>query len=341
MSMVYASVRSARKATSPILTPAVAGRRQWLRRRPHLPAHRPATVRGLRSEPGEGAVVAGTKSPTVRDDAVLPATRVLSIGIVPFLVVAFAVLYVFPEDTDRLFAWTITSTMTAMVLGAVYLGGAYFFVRAATARAFHPLNAGFAAVTTFATLMGVTTILHWDKFNHDHVAFWLWVGLYFTTPFLVAGVWLANRRRMTRPAPGDIMVGRPAQWAIAAVGALALGFGICFFLAPTSVDDLWPWAVTPLTARVLSAILALGAAGIGVVWDQRWSAVRLMLQVESLMLALILLAAARARHEFDTGALSTWVFLIGFVGAFVGALGLWFVMDRRARTANLPSLATA
>jgi hypothetical protein len=279
-------------------------------------------------------------SPAVRDDAVLPATRVLSIGIVPFLVVASVVLYLFPEDTDRLFAWTITSTMTAMVLGAVYIGGAYFFVRAATARAFHSLNAGFAAVTTFATLMGITTVLHWDNFNHDHVAFWLWAGLYFTTPFLVAAVWLANRRRMTRPAPGDVMVGRPAQWAIAAVGALALGFGICFFVAPTSVDDLWPWAVTPLTARVLSAILSLGLAGIGVVWDRRWSAVRLMLQVESLMLALILLAAARARDEFDTGAISTWVFLIGFVGALVGALGLWFVMDRRTRTTNLTSLAT-
>ena len=48
---------------------------------------------------------------TVRDDAVLPATRTLSIVIVPFLAVAFVVLYMFPEDTDRLFAW---STMTAL-----------------------------------------------------------------------------------------------------------------------------------------------------------------------------------------------------------------------------------
>ena len=89
----------------------------------------------------------GAKVRTVRDDAVLPATRTLSIVIVPFLVVAFVVLYMFPEDTDRLFAWTIKSTMTAMVLGSVYIGGAYFFVRAATARSFHPLDAGLAAVT--------------------------------------------------------------------------------------------------------------------------------------------------------------------------------------------------
>jgi NADH:ubiquinone oxidoreductase subunit K len=285
--------------------------------------------------------VARSKAPAVRDDAVLPATRVLSVAIVPFLVVAFVVLYLFPAHTDRLFAWTITSPMTAMVLGAVYLGGAYFFVRAATAREFHPLNAGFGAVTTFATLMGIATIIHWDKFNHDHVAFWLWVGLYFTTPFLVAGVWLANRRRMARPTPGDLMLGRPAQAAVGAVGALALGFGISLFVAPTVIDDIWPWGLTPLTARVLAAVLALGAAGIGVVWDRRWSAVRLMLQVEVLMLALILLAAVRARDEFDAGATSTWVFLIGSVGACVGALGLWVVMDRRAGTTNLATMAEA
>ena len=44
-----------------------------------------------------------------RDDLVLPATRGLSAFIVPFLVVAFVVLYGFPGDTDRLFAWTISS----------------------------------------------------------------------------------------------------------------------------------------------------------------------------------------------------------------------------------------
>jgi hypothetical protein len=53
---------------------------------------------------------------------------------VPFLVVAFAVLYPWPGDTDRLFAWHIRPMITAMVLGSAYLGGAYFFVCAARAR---------------------------------------------------------------------------------------------------------------------------------------------------------------------------------------------------------------
>ena len=56
------------------------------------------------------------------DDRVLPLTRGIAAAIVPFLVVAFAVLYPWPGDTDRLFAWHIRPTMTAMVLGSAYLG---------------------------------------------------------------------------------------------------------------------------------------------------------------------------------------------------------------------------
>jgi hypothetical protein len=115
----------------------------------------------------------------------LPLTRGVSLAIIPFLVVAFGVLYPWPRDTGRLFAWQIKPTITPMILGSVYLGGAYFFLRAVTARQWHTVKGGFIPVGTFATLMGVATILHWDQFTHAHVAFWLWAGLYFTTPFVI------------------------------------------------------------------------------------------------------------------------------------------------------------
>ena len=45
----------------------------------------------------------------VARDRVLPGTRVLSVVIIPFLLVAFVVLYFWPsaDDTARLFAWRI------------------------------------------------------------------------------------------------------------------------------------------------------------------------------------------------------------------------------------------
>jgi hypothetical protein len=148
---------------------------------------------------------------------------------VPFLLVAGAVLYPVPGDTQRLFAWHIVPTLTAMPLGSAYLGGAYFFFRAASAPAWHTIKAGFAPVTVFATLMGIATIIHWDKFNHRHVAFWLWAFLYFTTPFLVLWVWWRNRA-YDRPTASDARLLAPlAARAIGAFGGLAMATGIFLF----------------------------------------------------------------------------------------------------------------
>ena len=258
-----------------------------------------------------------------RDDRVLPLTRIVAAVIVPFLVVAFVVLYPWPKDTDRLFAWTIKPTMTPMVLGAVYLGGAYFFVRAVRASQWHRIKAGFPPVATFASLMGIATLLHWDKFNHHHVAFWLWIGLYFTTPFIVFGVWLTNRRYEASADGSEPLLSLMISRLIGLVGVAAALMSAFLFLAPQRAIDIWPWTVTPLTTRVMGAIFALGISAIGAFRERRWSCVEIMLQVEIFMLALILVAAVRARHEFDTSRPLTWVFGIGFVAVFAGSIGLY------------------
>lgn len=263
------------------------------------------------------------------DDRILPVTRRLAITIVPFLLVAFVVLYPVPTSTESWFAWGIKPTMTTMVLGAVYLGGAYFFVRAAMADGWHTIKVGFVPVGTFASLLGIVTILHWNKFNHDHVAFWLWAGLYFTTPLLVFGVWLANRRHDTRAAADDLTLSRNGQLAAAAVGILALTFGLTMFLAPDWAISVWPWTLTALTARTLGAIFALGVAGLGVFTDPRWSTVRLMVQVEGLMLLLISVAAIRARNEFDASNPLTWILAVGFAAVLAGSAMLWLRMEGR------------
>ena len=94
--------------------------------------------------------MSATAAPAGATDRVLPATRILSIVIIPFLVVAFVLLYFWPsaDDTARLFAWRIVPPFTPMVLAAVYLGGAYFFVRAARAEQWHTVGGGFAMSST-------------------------------------------------------------------------------------------------------------------------------------------------------------------------------------------------
>jgi hypothetical protein len=268
-----------------------------------------------------------------RDDRVLPATRVVSVAIVPFLVAAFVVLYAFPGDTDRLFAWTIKPTLTAMVLGAVYLGGAYFFVRAARSTQWHTVKAGFLPVSTFATVMGIATVIHWEKFSHHHVAFWLWAGLYFTTPFLVFGVWLSNRRTESPPTSGERVVPGWIAMLIGLIGVLACATALFVFLDPDRAIAWWPWALTPLTARVMAAILALGAAAIGALGERRWSSMRIMVQVEAFMLALIAVAVVRAHDQLDASRPLTWAFGIGFAAVLAGSAWLYRHAEGRRTTA--------
>jgi hypothetical protein len=270
--------------------------------------------------------------PVTGGDRVLPATRVLSVAIIPFLLVAFVVLYFFPSaaDTARLFAWRIAPPFTPMVLGSVYLGGSYFFLRAARATEWHRVEGGFLAVGTFATLMGIATILHWSKFIHANVAFWLWAGLYFTTPLLVFAVWFLNQRQESKAGADDLLLPPRAAMVIGMLGVLAAASSLFLFVAPRTAIHVWPWKLTELTARVMGAIFALGVAGIGAFTDRRWSGARILLQVDGFMLALIVVAAVRAHGDFDPSRPLTWIFGTGFLGLAVATAILYAGMEARA-----------
>ena len=277
-------------------------------------------------------------APALPTDRVLPATRILSIVIIPFLVVAFVLLYFWPsaDDTGRLFAWRIIPPFTSMVLAAVYLGGAYFFLRAARARQWHTVGGGFLSVGLFASLMGIATILHWRLFIHANVAFWLWAVLYFTTPFLVFAVWWHNHGEEPPTPLGDLLVPTWAARLIGVAGVLAAVSSVLLFLFPGLAIDIWPWRLTQLTARVMAAIFALGSVGIAAFHYRRWSGMQILLQVEGLMLALIAVAALRARDDFDASRPLTWLFAVGFVALAVGSAILYARMQRRAARATPP-----
>jgi len=275
------------------------------------------------------------------DDRVLRTTQVVSAVIIPFLVLAFVVLWGWPADTGRLFAWPIKPPLTAMLLGSVYLGGAYFFARAVRTTHWHTIKAGFPPVATFATLMGIATILHWGKFTHSNLAFWLWVGLYFTTPFLIAGVWIVNRRFEDRDTDDEPLVPPSMTRIIGSIGVLAVAMTLFLFLLPQQAIEVWPWTLTPLTARVMGAIFALGLAAVGAFTERRWSAYRLMVQVEMVMLGLIVIAGVRAAGDWDPSNILTWLFAIGFVGVLAASVVLYVRMEALRAGAQQPGRRAA
>ena len=257
---------------------------------------------------------------------VLPETHWVSWFVLPFLIVAWGILYIFPGRTADLFAWPIKPDLTALFIGAAYLSGAYFFYRAAVAREWSAVRAGFLPVAVFAALEGVATLLHWPKFNHTHPAFIAWAGLYFTTPWLVLLVWLRNRR-VAGPEPQSPVRPVPRQLRLA-LGGLSILFiaAIAYlYIFPTVIIAFWPWTLSPLTARVLLGffmITALAELCLALSW--RWQSYRVIVQAQMLFLALFLLALPRAWGNLDPTRLATWIFL-GVMAAFL-LLDGWFYL---------------
>ncbi|HYX51169.1 MAG TPA: hypothetical protein VE843_15590 [Ktedonobacteraceae bacterium] len=267
------------------------------------------------------------------DDHVLPETRWLAAVIIPFLVVAFVILYFWPNDTDKLFAWTIKPTMTPMMLAAAYLGGIYFFARVIAAKQWHLVKLGFLPITSFATLLGIATLLHWDRFNHSHISFYIWTILYFTTPFLVFIVWLRNRTTDSGiPEPNELIIHPIIRLFIGIIGAITLAISLLLFLQPALMIRLWPWMLTPLTARVVGAMFALpGIVGLGIATEKRWSAARIILEAQACSLVMILIAAAFSWEDFALSNPLTWLFVggLGFMLVAIVALYVSCEIHRR------------
>jgi len=269
----------------------------------------------------------------VRDDRVLRGTRWLAVFVIPFLVVASVMLFFWPQDTGRLFAWPIKPFMTAMMLAAAYMGGIYFFSAVVLASRWHTIKTGFLPVFTFASLLGIATLLHWDRFTHGHVSFYAWAGLYFIAPFLVLAAWLLNRR--TDPivlATGDVEIPSLLRWLVGVVGVITVIIALLLFIRPDLMLAVWPWKLTPLTARVAGAMFALpGIVGLGIAADRRWSAARIILQAQAFSILVILIAAARAWGDFDLSSPASYLFVGGLAGLLVGIAVLYISMETRLK----------
>ena len=266
-------------------------------------------------------------------DRVYPATKILAAVVIPFLVIAVLVLYFVPEQSGERFAWPVKPPITAMLMASAYAGGIYFFGSVIAAKKWHAIKAGFIPVTVFASLLGIATLLHWDKFTAGHIAFILWAVLYFTTPFLVLVAYLFNRREDPGSSADDKSF--PPFWRVfftlQAIGTLSLS--VVLLLAPAEMIPLWPWPLTALTARVLSAMFAIpGVLGLEIAFNLRWSAARRLLEAQTISFLMILIAILRSRADFTGGDLIYTSFILAVV-IILAALALLFFQMRK-RTVN-------
>jgi len=115
-----------------------------------------------------------------------------------------------------------------------------------------------------------------------------------------------------------------------------LTVGVALFVAPADADALWPWTLTPLTARAVGAFLiGFGVAAVHAVVEND------LLRFEGAALAYgalgLLELIALAVHSSDlTGAsVDTWIY-VGFL-ASVAAVGIY--ASALERTSSIDSSA--
>ena len=257
----------------------------------------------------------------VRDDRVLPETRWAALIVFLILVPATAILWIAPDRTGDLWAWMIKPELTPIFLGSGYGAGAYFFWRTYRAERWHPSSPGVLGASVFAGLMLIATVIHWDRFNHGDapalaaIAFYAWTAVYIVSPFAVFAIWWRNRATDPRtPAADDQRVPPAALLAARDFAAGALAAGAVAFVAPEIAIDVWPWQLTPITARVLAALtIQVGVGALVLSSDPRWSAWRLIVQTFLVATALLLAGAVSALGDFETGNPLTWAYLGGLV----------------------------
>ena len=268
---------------------------------------------------------------SVQDDRILLQTRLVLIVVIPFLLLAFLILYFFPDLSGERFAWGIKPHMTARFIGSGYLGGAYMFVFAIFGKRWHRIKAAFPPVTAFTVAMMLATVIHWDRFDINHFPFQLWLFLYIVTPFVVPYLWIKNRvTDPGTPEPDDLIIPVLAKWVFMGFGVIGIGMAIFMFISPQTMIPIWSWTLSPLTARILGGWFGLlGVGGFYAGQDSRWSAWRMPLQSITFWGILILIGAFMNPQDFSNGLWNP--FTIGTAVVVVVLFAFQVVMEIRRK----------
>ena len=266
-----------------------------------------------------------------KNDRILPITRWVSIIVIPFLWVAFVILYFFPDTTGRFFAWGIKPHMTAMYLGAGYLGGSWLFINAVIQKRWHRIQGGFLPITVFTWFMLIATIVYWDRFAHGNISFWIWLILYVVSPFLVPVLWWLNRKTDPKtPEVNDVIIAKPVLWGLKIVAAGTLIFVLVGLVNPNFIIQVWPWQLSPLTALIMCGWIMLLVVGAFVMsFEPRWSAWKVPLVSILIWHILVLIAALMNVADFPNG-LANW-YIISVALMVIGISALYVVMEMRRR----------
>lgn len=274
---------------------------------------------------------------------ILPGTRLVLAVFSGLTLLAFVALFVGAEQTDRVFAWTIQPPITAAFLGAAYAAGCALEVLALRRGTWAAVRLPFLTILVFTTTTLLATLLHLDRFHFAspiplaRFAAWFWLAIYVLVPVAMVVVGVVEERRPAAaervPLPAVLRVTLLAQ------GAVMLGVGAALFVRPALAAALWPWTLTPLTARMVAAWLlgfglAVGLAGL----EANLARLDVAAAAYGLLAVLELVVVGRYADTVRWGSVAVWVYLAVAVSILLSsAYGLIRLRAGRAAERDLAS----
>ncbi len=195
------------------------------------------------------------------------AVRMFMLAAAVFVASAGASLFFLSEATHLYFAWTIKPPVTASFLGGGYLAVTTALVFALREQDWARVRVGVSVVATGLVFILAATLLHLDKFHLRNAVWsagfwaWSWLFLYIVlVPGLAIALWAQRRRKVALTPPQSLL---PAWMRVTLrlLGMLMLLLGALLFTVPGTAEQLWPWPLTPLTARMVGSFyLAFGVS---------------------------------------------------------------------------------
>ena len=205
-----------------------------------------------------------------------PGSNVLLSAFVALTAAATILLFVFSADTDTMWAWTIQPPLTAAFLGAGYCAGLVLVALALRDRVWANARIPMITVLIFTILTLVATLLHLDRF-HLHTAHsemarlaaWVWLVVYLVVPVALAAAVVYQSRIPGVDPPRRQPMPRWLGGLLLVQAVIMLAVGVVLFTDPKAAVNVWPWALTPLTSRMVAAwLIAFGFAAVLAFWER-------------------------------------------------------------------------
>ncbi|MBI4788797.1 MAG: hypothetical protein HY782_17330 [Chloroflexi bacterium] len=259
--------------------------------------------------------------------------KLLLLGAGLLSIVTGPVLFLLPNQTSVYFAWTIKNPLTPVFMGACYTSAGIVVLLALKSDRWSVARMVMPSVMIFAVTMLIAVPLHLNIFNWSHPIAWAWFAVYLiAAPVSIALFLITERshrpREMTGPRVAPMAV--PVMALFAALLAIV---GLALYLIPQQIASIWPWPLTPLTARVIGGwILAVSTSPWMLARHPRLNVAWITLLANCLLAALWLIGAVWQNSDMTGPPVSVALYLaaIAAFGSF-SATTWWRATRGQAR----------